>query len=287
MTGAPRPEQAPLTDRLLTNKFMALKACKHGLMLYNVNDMYVGRSLEAYGEWCEQELNLLSDLLEPGQVAVDVGANIGTHTVFFARKVTSTGLVFSFEPQRLVYYNLCGNVAVNALYQVKCLNAAAGSESGTIKVPLLDPTAKQNYGGVNLGAFESGDDIPVIRLDDLELPRCDLIKVDVEGMETQVLEGARDTVSRCSPALFVENNREEGSSELIETVQSFGYVAYWHFAGYYNSDNYFGNEENIFPGLMPEPNMLCLREEIQGAEARLVTGADDNWRKARKRISSA
>lgn len=64
---------------------MAVKRCRHGLFAYNVNDSFIGRSHDLYGEWCEAELAILGQILRPGDTALDVSANIGTHAVFFAQ----------------------------------------------------------------------------------------------------------------------------------------------------------------------------------------------------------
>lgn len=77
-----------------------VKACRHGLMLYNIHDKNVGRSLDIYGEWVQAEARLMQALLRPGDTAVDVGANIGAHTVVMAQSVGKTGKVWVFKPQR-------------------------------------------------------------------------------------------------------------------------------------------------------------------------------------------
>src|SRR5271165_2730364 len=71
--------------RLVESTHMAVRKCRHGTMMYNVNDSFIGRSLDLYGEWCDDEVAVLGQILSPGDVVVDVGANIGTHTVFFAK----------------------------------------------------------------------------------------------------------------------------------------------------------------------------------------------------------
>jgi len=65
---------------------MQWKRCRHGTFLFNRNDLMVGRALDLYGEWCESEIHVLTPLLETGSVVVDVGANIGTHSLPFARQ---------------------------------------------------------------------------------------------------------------------------------------------------------------------------------------------------------
>src|SRR5262245_19659885 len=126
------PSGAP---RLIENQHVAVKQCRHGLFAFNVNDAYIGRSLDAYGEWCEAELSVLFQVLKPGAVVVDAGANIATHTVALAKHVTSNGVVFAFEPQRLTFQLLCANVALNALVNVKCVNAAVGDAASQTRIP--------------------------------------------------------------------------------------------------------------------------------------------------------
>lgn len=114
-----------------------LKPCRHGDMLFLRRDQYVGRSLERYGEFSELEGELFGQLLRPGHVVVEVGANIGAHTVHLAKLVGAGGTVFAFEPQRVIFQILCANVALNALFNVHTYHAGLGSETGTLKVPPL------------------------------------------------------------------------------------------------------------------------------------------------------
>ena len=88
-----------------------------------------------------------------------------------------------------------------------------------------------------------------------------LIKVDVEGMEQDVLEGASRLLSDLRPMLYVENDRRDQSPALIRTIQSFGYDCYWHLPFLYNPDNWFGASENLYPGTV-SVNMLCLPAEM-------------------------
>ena len=64
--------------------FNHLVEARHGYVLYNVNDRYIGRSVEHYGEWSPGETALFAQFCRPGHYVVDVGANIGTHTLAFA-----------------------------------------------------------------------------------------------------------------------------------------------------------------------------------------------------------
>ena len=242
--------------------FNRLKNCRHGLMLYNANDIYIGKSLELYGEYCEDEILLFEQFLKPGMVVLDVGANIGCHTVYFSKKVGKAGAVVAFEPQRIVFQTLCGNVALNSLVNVVCKPAAAGDAPGTIFVPPLDFTKENNFGGLGLGGFSSGEPVEVITIDSLQLPLCHFMKIDVEGMERTVLAGAKQTIARFRPALYVENDRQDRSAELVRYLDELGYRMYWHIAPLFRQDNFAGCSENVF-GNVASANMFCVPKEAQ------------------------
>ncbi|MEO5375818.1 MAG: FkbM family methyltransferase [Alphaproteobacteria bacterium] len=269
---------------LLDEAHIRLRRTRHGPMLYNVNDTYIGRSLDRYGEYVEAELALIGQLVRPGSVVVDAGANIGTHTVFLAKAVGPQGAVFSFEPQRLVFQMLAANIALNALTNVRAYWAAAGREPGTIIAPIADPTAEQNFGGMELGGFATGDLVPVMTIDSFNLPVCHLIKIDVEGMELDVVEGAAATIARYRPVLFVENDRD--SPRLIERLFSMDYRLYWHTAPMVHDDNYFGLLENIFGEPVFTVNMIGVpresRRKINGLIE--VDSVDDTWEKFFARV---
>lgn len=266
---------------------MAVKQCRHGPMMYNVNDAFIGRSLDLYGEWCDGEVFVLGQILSPGDVVVDVGANIGTHTVFFAKAVGAKGLVVAFEPQRLALQTLSGNVALNGLTNVVCQHAAVGAARGRLDFPVVDPRTPFNFGAVRASTSGGGEAVDVVPIDELGLRRCALIKADVEGMEASVVEGARDTIARCRPALFLENDTVDRSREILEAVAAVGYKAFWHIAAYYNPKNFFKNEQNVFGPFQPEANVLCVPQECPFTGLLPVEGADDDWKKAVARLTAA
>ena len=87
--------------------------CRHGIFRYPM-DAYIGRSMDVYGEYSEQEVTFLCSLLKPGDTVVEVGANIGTITVPLAHAVGDTGVVFAYEPQADIYEMLRTNLNANA-----------------------------------------------------------------------------------------------------------------------------------------------------------------------------
>jgi FkbM family methyltransferase len=251
-------------------EFNRVKHCRHGRMLYNINDIYIGRSLDLYGEFSEGEVELFRQMVRPGDVILDVGANIGVHTVFFAAATGPKGAVLAFEPQRLIFQTLCANIALNNFLNVWCMNVALGDAPGSIRVPTLNPAMRNNFGGLSLGSYSQGDHVEVIRLDSLQLGSCRLIKIDVEGMELQVLRGATGLIERFRPALYVENDRTEHSAELIRYIDSLDYDMYWHRPPLFNPANFFKHLENVF-GNIVSGNMLCIPKSAGGTIAGLPT----------------
>jgi FkbM family methyltransferase len=274
-----------VNPRLLANGFAAVKECRLGLMMYNVNDLIGGRGLELYGEAKWSDLELLGQLLRDGDVVVDVGANIGNHTVFYAKKVSPGGVVYALEPQRITFEFLCANLVLNGLTNVVPMQVGAGEAEGQLIVAVTDPNVVQNFGALKIEGHTSGDLVKIITLDTLELRRCNLIKIDVEGMELQVLQGAEKTIRTCRPFLFVENNDLEGSPKTVQKLLDLGYKCWWQIAPHYNPNNYFHNKENVWANVMPDSNMLCVPEEnnlnVSGFEP--VINPSDNWGSALRR----
>lgn len=239
---------------------------RDGWFLFNRHDAYIGQALERYGEYGQIEADLLAQLLRPGDVVIEVGANIGSLTVGLAKTVGSTGRVIAFEPQRVVFQTLCANIALNSLTWVDTVHAAVGLRAGSVVIGEPDYARPGNFGAVEVGSGDvtNGTASPVmlVTLDQMFTGRqLRLIKVDVEGMEQDVLEGASRLLTGLRPMLYVENDRRDRSAALIRVIQSFGYVCYWHLPFLYNPDNWFGESENVYPGTV-SVNMLCLPEEV-------------------------
>lgn len=238
-----------------------LTKTRYGRFLYNPNDVYIGKALEAYGEAHELELQLLRQLCSPGNVVFDLGANIGDHTIPLAQHVGTSGFVYAFEPQRLIFQMLCANVALNDLSNVDCLHVALGATHGTVLIPEIDYSVEANYGGIEVSGFADGRPVPRIVLDDyVDARGAELVKIDVEGMEGEVLEGGRKFIARFRPVLYVENDRIDRSQDLIELLYAFGYRAFWHVAPLYNAENYNQNSNNVYPNIVTT-NMLCIPKE--------------------------
>jgi FkbM family methyltransferase len=242
---------------LIDNGNVRVKAGRHGLMAFNVHDTFVGRSLDLYGEWSPEDARLLSAHLRPGMTVLDIGANIGAHTLFFAAAAGPTGEVLAFEPVPGLFQLLCCNLALNGLARVRTFPAAVGRARGAAGLPALDLGRPGNFGAAAIVPAGGGEAAPVLAIDDLGLGACHLMKIDVEGMEGEVLAGAAATIARHRPVLFVENEEPASSPALLRQVFGFGYRAWWHSPPLFSPGNHYGNPVDVFPGL-GSLNLLCL-----------------------------
>lgn len=243
----------------MTIPFNLLTATRHGLMLASHCDAYVGRSLLTYGEFSQHETDFLSHYLKPGDVVFDIGANVGALTVPLAQVVGPGGVVFAFEPQRIVYQTLCANVALSSLTNVVAFQSAVGDAScgPSLVVPPLDYGKPNNFGGVALGNGEQGEHVPVWTLDESGLPPAAVVKVDVEGMEPEVLKGGRAYITEHKPVLYLESDRTDRRGELLALIDELGYDAWWHCPPLFNPQNFRGVAENVF-GEIVSVNLVCL-----------------------------
>jgi FkbM family methyltransferase len=211
-----------------------LAAANHGAMIVNRHDYRMADAAHGYGvgyqilnssSFDQQEVNLLLALLQlrrmhfgDGVVALDCGANIGVHTLEWARAMTGWGTVTAFEAQERIFYALAGNIALNNCLNASARHAAVGGECGVLRIPQPDYLLPSSFGSLELRptgttefigqAIDYSDSamspVSMLTIDSLDLPRVDLIKIDVEGMEDEVLAGAAGTLARAKPILLVE-----------------------------------------------------------------------------------
>lgn len=177
-------------------------------------------------EYIELCCNLLAE--RPKGCAVDVGANFGAWTLPLT-KVAHT--VVAIEPQAGVHQLLRQTVEANGLRNVELLRMAAGDRTGVEQIPCLDVERDANFGGVELNRqFEHQPNVPmeavhIDKLDHLLMGyQVSFIKMDVEGYEQKVLDGARKVMERCRPIVFLEADHPRSSAEgLRQTLQDRGY----------------------------------------------------------------
>jgi FkbM family methyltransferase len=231
--------------------FNAVVKGRHGYVLYNKNDAYIGKAIEKYGEFSELEVRLFGQICKEGDIVIEAGANIGALTLPIARLVGKRGRVYAFEPQRIVFQTLCANMALNSIENVECHQLALSAQEGFVQIPDIRYDVAGNFGGVDVRRFKTGHKVRTARLDDvLDIPRLNLLKIDVEGMEHEVISGARTLIGKHKPALYVENDRQDKSQSLIELIWSLDYRLFWHTPPLFNPDNFARDPENAYPRIV-------------------------------------
>lgn len=139
----------------------------------------------------------------PGWCVLDIGANIGAHTLRLAKKVGATGRVFAFEPAEYAYRKLLRNVSLNEFNNVHAFQLALSDKNikqQTIRLRSSWPTDGRYVDGESIVDLQRLDDW----CSDHHLEWVDLIKLDVDGNEFEVLNGARGLLERSRPILITE-----------------------------------------------------------------------------------
>jgi len=224
----------------------------HGMMIFNRFDQHVVREGLGYGmgyqlletsSYDQGEVDLLVTLLDvrrqiygDGVVAVDCGANIGVHTIEWAKHMATWGVVVAFEAQERIYYALAGNIAINNCFNARAIHAAVTTKPGVMKIPSPNYCIASSFGSLELkyrdGAefigqhidYSENKMIPVQAtcLDAFEFPRLDVLKIDIEGMELEALEGGQHCINQLRPIIVVESIKSD-AEKLRDWLESRGY----------------------------------------------------------------
>ena len=163
---------------------------RYGQMIVVDSDPLASRSLAIYGEWAQNELDILGRFLSPGMTVIDGGAYVGSHTLAFADRVGPTGKVHAFEAYPAFFDILSQNVQASRYATIVCHPDALSDRVGGAFVPKVAMDVTANFGGssfLEASQRQSGGDgdvrISFLSLDSLIREPVDFIKLDIEGME--------------------------------------------------------------------------------------------------------
>lgn len=232
---------------------------RYGVMTFFENDSPIGASLKQYGEWAQFELNILLSLIRAGDTVVDVGANIGTHTVAFAAAATNTGQVISFEPQPVVAKVLRHNLLANGFPEVVVHQKGVAEKKGFMHIELPTYHEKANVGAAFLSKEVRNNSlkVSVTKLDALALKQCRLIKIDTEGMGIKVLRGASELIRETRPLISLELDEIGEVQEIFDFFQAREYQMVFFECPAFNADNFAGSNDNFF-GVASEGMLLAV-----------------------------
>jgi FkbM family methyltransferase len=187
----------------------------NGPMYLVTTDTVISESLRQTGDYAPEEKSLLGELITSGATVVDVGANVGNHTLFFSQQVGDNGRVLSFEPQRFLFQVLCANSLLGQFRNIWPYRVAVGDAQGAVDIPVPNYHRPNDFGGYSLEFDTFKEPGEITTLDALSLSECHLIKIDVEGMELSVLKGAQATIRLTKPFLYFDDNRAEFRDEIV------------------------------------------------------------------------
>lgn len=222
----------PLVERM--DARLVVPVAPGSRMVVDTSDT-MGRVLASSGVWEPHVTALLPSLLSPGDVSVDVGAHIGYHALIASRLVGPTGVVYAIEPSPSAFGELEENLALNTSSNVRAVRVAAGSSNA--RAHLVEAPAG-NTGEVAIRIVEQEaasdgevDVMPVTSIvEEQDVSRLRLVKIDVEGFEPEVLAGVRPLLERgCSFALIVEvhPHRIAATLEALEHLRTtFSFASY-------------------------------------------------------------
>lgn len=209
-----------IQTKLTPNKLAEFALPCGGRFMYPLNSA-IGKTMYA-GGFENAELAFVRHSLQPGAVVIDVGANGGIYAVTAARQIGPTGHVYAFEPATAEVAILRKNVEINNLTNVTVIESAVSHETGTAQFAIADDgalnsLAQTGHPDQHVTKWET---VKTITLDDFvretSIPRVDFLKIDVEGAEKLVLDGAKELLASVTPLTILFES-------MTVNVGAFGY----------------------------------------------------------------
>jgi tetratricopeptide (TPR) repeat protein len=219
--------------------FSAVAETRAGVVQYFPDEPVVGDSIDWYGEYLQDQVDLLTRLLKPGATLIEVCPGIGIHALQLAVVAGPTGQVFLYEPRRLMRRLLCENLAANSIENVCVLSTPLRAES------------------------KETNDLPAETLDDLQLTQLLLLKINDVALARDVLAGAADTLWRLRPFLFMTSDDKGALRDLASQTRDYSYRCWKVETALFNPANFNLRTDDIFLGRRAVA-LLGIPEETDG-----------------------
>ena len=202
-------------------------------------DDWIQENIYFLGAYEKAELKAVSGILRPGDVFLDLGANLGLYSLHASRIVGESGKVISFEPFSTNFNALKEHVAMNQLSNVQLEKLAVGKESGMITLYLNE--SEGNLGMVTASYIENAikEEVKIVSIDayrkEKKLQKVDFIKIDIEGFEYPTLLGMENTLNAYLPSILIEILDESKSPQNENKVEA--YLMGFGYKKFYINDN--------------------------------------------------
>jgi precorrin-6B methylase 2 len=206
----------PFAPIATSGKFTKVAETRYGIAQYLPDQSIVGESVCYYGELLQQQLDLLARIIPHGGTALEVGAGVGLHSLFFAKALGDSGHLYVFEPQPQIQRILRQNLRANRVTNVTLLRSALGAGLGPV--------------------------------DELRLLKLDLLKINGDIDAIAVIEGAKDTLWRARPVIFVAVGDNGLAREVASRTKDCGYRCWRNETTLFNPGNFARRATDVFGG---------------------------------------
>lgn len=202
-------------------------------IIVNKHDKCVCWFIRISGRWDKNEMAALQHIVKPGDNIIEVGANFGVNTLMMSKLTGDAGKIVAFEPNPNVYGYLEKSLDLNKMNNVEVKRLAAGGIERTASMAL----STLNIGGSYIigEQLESKIKIKVVRLDDaVKMSRVDILKIDAEGSEEEIIDGAHDIInSNKDITIVMEWSKDQilrqggDPARFMEKIKKYGFNI-WH-----------------------------------------------------------
>jgi FkbM family methyltransferase len=229
------------------DKSFEIVETQFGNFLINEFDL-IGNFIKNQKHWEYHLYEFYSQFLTPESYCIDAGANLGFHTIQFGRLSKK---VYAFEPQSLIFNQLCANILFNGLDEViNPYKLALGDKVDKQQLWNIEHedwvgNGSHNWGGrgiiqkdlepkrANENEYREYDVVEIVPLDSINIPKCDLFKIDIQGYEYFAFLGAQKLITNNKPIILLENhlNDLENEKKSKQFLLDLGYDLYRYHVG--------------------------------------------------------
>ena len=216
-------------DRSFDKSVLDTNIVRDKRISYIKNDTCIGNQIKNGNYWEIWMLKYIQSNYIKETNIIDIGSNIGTTTLLMSEVLSNNCKIYSFEPiyNDILFTNIIDN---NLIEQVEIYPYGLGNKIKNINIKNLDLTCNINFGALSLVDHKEDNNedslyVKIYPLDFFKLENVSLIKIDVENMEIETLEGCLETIIRCKPTILIETFQLDRlkESSTFKVLSEIGY----------------------------------------------------------------